>query len=56
MNGVIIDDSTKESKELMALLIVQQSKIRYGKDADMILDWLIGENCINGKSEVPDFS
>ena len=51
----IVDDGSKESKEAIALAVATQAKYKFGKDVYKILDWLTGESCVKGKSEIPDF-
>jgi len=52
---ILTDNGTKDSREAIALITAAQSKIRFGRDADKILNWLIGDICTTGKSESPDF-
>jgi hypothetical protein len=53
--NILTDDGSKDSKETIALIVTAQSKIRFGRDVDKILNWLIGEICTTSKSEAPDF-
>jgi len=53
--NILTDDGSKGSKEAIALVVAAESKIRFGRDVDNILNWLIGEICTTSKSEVPDF-
>lgn len=52
---ILTDNGFKDSREAIALIVAAQSKIRFGREANKILNWLIGGNCTTGKSEAPDF-